>query len=136
MNYSYIPEGIFNLTLLVSIGLTTNRFVMPILFWLPSIFVSALFEFSASPSIPEQFKDIRMSKNHHQPPNEGSATLFDKTDEYRPEEVANLRAEIADQKQVIISCVHNSRRCTSTWIGGKAELTGSALRHPISLGVR
>jgi predicted component of type VI protein secretion system len=44
-----------------------------------------------------------MSRNHHQPPNEGSATLFDKTDEYRPEEVANLRAEIADLKQVIIS---------------------------------
>ena len=76
---------------------------MPILFWLPSIFVSALFELVALPSIPEQSKDIRMLRNHHQLPNEDPATLLDKTDECRPEDVADLKAQIADLKQVIIS---------------------------------
>ena len=55
------------------------------------------------PSFPEQFKDIRMLRNYHQLPKENPATLLDKTDEYRPEDIANLKAQIADLKQVIIS---------------------------------
>jgi hypothetical protein len=37
---------------------------MPILFWLPIIFMSGLFEIVALPSMPERSKDRRMSRNH------------------------------------------------------------------------
>jgi hypothetical protein len=60
---------------------------MPILFWLPIIFVSALFEIAASPSTAEV---------------DGMMKLPDGTHEYGSDDAANLKAQIEDQKQVII----------------------------------
>jgi septal ring factor EnvC (AmiA/AmiB activator) len=71
---------------------------MPILFWLPIIFASALFEIAASPSMPEGAQNIRMSKKHDE-----MTKLTDGTHSYGPDEAANLKAQIADQKQVINS---------------------------------
>jgi hypothetical protein len=48
-------------------------------------------------------KDIRMSRNYYQLPNKDPATLLAKHDNYGPEDAANLKAQIADLKQVIIS---------------------------------
>jgi len=84
---------------------TITGCAMPILFWLPIIFMSALFEIVASPSIPEPSKDIRRSRNHHHLPlpHEGTTTLLDETCEYESEDAANLEAQIADLNQVIKS---------------------------------
>jgi hypothetical protein len=60
---------------------------MPILFWLPIIFVSSLFEIAASPFTPEV---------------DDMTKLPDGTHECVPDDAANLRAQIANQKQVII----------------------------------
>ena len=61
---------------------------MPMLLWLPIIFASALFHIAASPSTPEVDD---MTKRP------------DGTHEYGSDDEANLKAQIADQKQVIIS---------------------------------
>ena len=61
---------------------------MPMLIWLPIIFASALFQIAASPSTPEVDD---MTKRP------------DGTPEYGSDDEANLKAQIADQKQVIIS---------------------------------
>jgi hypothetical protein len=73
-------------------------FAMPILFWLPIIFASALFEIAASPSKPERSQNTRMSKKHDE-----MTRLTDGTHSNGPDDAANLEAQIADQKQVIIS---------------------------------
>ena len=70
---------------------------MPILIWLPIIFVSALFEIAASPSILEGSQDIRISKRQ-----DDMTKLPDGTHDYGPDDAANLSAQIADQEQVII----------------------------------
>jgi hypothetical protein len=72
---------------------------MPILFWLPIIFASALFEIVVSPSMLEGSQNIRMSKK----PADEMTRLNDKTQSYGLDDAANLEAQIADQKQVIIS---------------------------------
>ena len=69
---------------------------MPILFWLPIIFASALLEIAASPSVPDQ--NIRMSNKRDE-----MTKLIDGTHSYGPDDYVNLKAQIADQKQVINS---------------------------------
>ena len=71
---------------------------MPILVWLPIIFASAVFEIAASPYMPEGSRNMRMSKKHDE-----MTRLTDGTHSYRRDDAANLEAQIADQKQVIIS---------------------------------
>jgi hypothetical protein len=71
-------------------------FAMPILFWLPIIFASALLEIAASPSMPDQ--NIRMSNKRDE-----MTKLIDGTHSHGPDDYVNLKAQIADQKQVINS---------------------------------
>ena len=68
---------------------------MPILFWLPIIFASALLEIAASPSMPD--KNIRISKKRDE-----MTKLIDGTYLYGPDD-SDLKAQIAVQKQVINS---------------------------------
>jgi hypothetical protein len=79
-------------------GTTITAITMPMLFWLPIIFMSTVFEIVASPSIPAQSED-NGSRNLH----DSSAKVLDGTEENRPEDAANLTAQVADLKQVIIS---------------------------------
>ena len=55
-------------------------------------------EIAASPSVPEGAQNIRMSKKHDE-----MAKLIDGTHSYGPDDAANLKAQIVDQKQVINS---------------------------------
>ena len=100
MGHSSIPDGIFNPTVTCGqISVARLRvFAMPILFWLPIIFASALLEIAASPSMPERSQNIRISKKRDE-----MTKLTDGTHSYGPDDYVNLKAQIADQKQVINS---------------------------------
>ena len=67
---------------------------MPILFWLPIILASALFEIAASPSMTERSQNIRMSKKHDE-----MTKLIDGTHSCRPDDATNLTALIAHKKE-------------------------------------
>ena len=71
---------------------------MPILFWLPIIFASALVEIAASPSMPERPQSIRTSNKHDE-----MTKLTDGSHSYEPDDVTDLTAQIEHQKQIIIS---------------------------------
>jgi hypothetical protein len=89
IRYSSIPNGILTQTVTcVQISVARLGSAMPMLLWLPIIFASALFQIAASPSTPEVDD---MTKRP------------DGTHEYGSDDEANLKAQIADQKQVIIS---------------------------------
>jgi hypothetical protein len=83
-------------------GTTITAITMPMLFWLPIIFMSTVLEIVASPSIPARSED-NGSRNLHHLCHDGSAKVLDGTEENRPEDAANLTAQVADLKQVIIS---------------------------------
>jgi hypothetical protein len=53
--------------------------------------------------MPERSKDPRISRNDHHLSHEDTIKLLHGTREYIPDDTANLKARIADQKQVIIS---------------------------------
>ena len=70
---------------------------------MPILFMSGLFEIVALSSMPVRSKDLRMSRNHQHLSHKDMTKLLDGTYEYMPDDIANLEAQIADQKQVIIS---------------------------------